>query len=228
MRRELDDGMQLPQRLARFNRHVTNPIQRMWAGWAQSFGILEHVAQHRAHRGIDLVGVQIELARGRTLREIGLEQDAVPAPRGTAVQLRINMEKIEADGTIKPAGGTLGTFLPPSGPGVRVDTYGYEGYTTNPAFDPLLAKLIVHGPDYEAAMSRAARALNEFAQGRDQTLAQLAVSWVLRDQRITSALVGASSAEQLRSNVAALSAPPLTDQEIATLDQWAVDGTGRS
>jgi deazaflavin-dependent oxidoreductase (nitroreductase family) len=42
---ELDDGMQLPQGLARFNRHVTNPIQRMWAGWAPSFGILEHVGR---------------------------------------------------------------------------------------------------------------------------------------------------------------------------------------
>ena len=37
--------MQLPQLLARFNRHVTNPIQRMWAGWAPSFGILEHVGR---------------------------------------------------------------------------------------------------------------------------------------------------------------------------------------
>jgi acetyl/propionyl-CoA carboxylase alpha subunit len=113
--------------------------------------------------GIDLVGVQIELARGRSLRDIGLQQDEVPAPRGFAVQLRINMEKIEADGTIKPSGGTLTRFAPPSGPGVRVDTFGYEGYTTNPAFDPLLAKLIVHGPDYAAAMTRAKRALNEFA-----------------------------------------------------------------
>jgi acetyl/propionyl-CoA carboxylase alpha subunit len=112
--------------------------------------------------GIDLVGVQIELARGKTLREIGLQQDDVPAPRGFAVQLRINMEKIEADGTIKPSGGTLTRFTPPSGPGVRVDTFGYEGYKTNPAFDPLLAKLIVHGPDYAAAMTRAKRALNEF------------------------------------------------------------------
>ncbi|HXC55828.1 MAG TPA: carboxyl transferase domain-containing protein [Rhizomicrobium sp.] len=112
--------------------------------------------------GIDLVGVQIELARGRSLREIGLHQDEVPPPRGTAVQLRINMEKIAADGTIKPSGGTLTRFVPPSGPGVRVDTFGYEGYKTNPAFDPLLAKLIVHGPDYGAALARARRALSEF------------------------------------------------------------------
>ncbi len=75
------------------------------------------------------------------------------------------MEKMESDGTIKPSGGTLSAFAPPAGPGVRVDTFGYEGYTTNPAFDPLLAKLIVHGPDYASAMSRASRALDEFVIG---------------------------------------------------------------
>lgn len=42
---ELDSGMQLPERLARFNRHVTNPIQRMWAGWLPPFGIVEHVGR---------------------------------------------------------------------------------------------------------------------------------------------------------------------------------------
>ncbi|MBS0469572.1 MAG: carbamoyl-phosphate synthase large subunit [Proteobacteria bacterium] len=115
--------------------------------------------------GIDLVGVQIEIARGRSLRELGLVQDEIPGPRGYAVQLRINMEKLEADGTVKPSGGTLTRFTPPSGPGVRVDTFGYEGYRTNPAFDPLLAKLIVHGPDFASAMTRAKRALDEFAIG---------------------------------------------------------------
>jgi deazaflavin-dependent oxidoreductase (nitroreductase family) len=42
---ELNGGMQLPQRLARFNRHVTNPIQRLWAGWAPPFAIIEHVGR---------------------------------------------------------------------------------------------------------------------------------------------------------------------------------------
>ena len=71
-----------------------------------------------------------------------------------------------------------------------------------------------------------ARALSEFARGRGQTLAQLALSWLLRDERITSALIGASSVVQLEDNVAALAAPPLTADEVATLEQWAVDGTG--
>ena len=72
-----------------------------------------------------------------------------------------------------------------------------------------------------------AKALDEFARGRGQTLAQLALAWLLRDQRVTSALIGASSVAQLEDNVAALAAPPLTAGEIAALEQWAVDGTGR-
>ena len=49
--------------------------------------------------GIDLVAVQIELARGKSLRDIGLKQENIPKPRGFAMQLRVNMEKIEADGS---------------------------------------------------------------------------------------------------------------------------------
>ncbi|MBV8978474.1 MAG: carbamoyl-phosphate synthase large subunit [Alphaproteobacteria bacterium] len=115
--------------------------------------------------GIDLVAVQIELARGNSLRDIGLKQENIPKPRGVAMQLRVNLESIAADGSVKPSGGTLSHFAPPSGPGVRVDTYGYEGYTTNAAFDPLLAKVIVHGPDFTHALGRARRALREFAIG---------------------------------------------------------------
>ena len=134
--------------------------------------------------GIDLVGLQIELARGKSLRDVGLTQEEVPSPRGYAVQLRINMEKIEADGTIKPSGGTLLRFAPPSGPGVRVDTFGYEGYTTNPAFDPLLAKLIVHGPDFASAMTRATRALGEFAIAGVATNAGFLHALITRDDVI--------------------------------------------
>lgn len=72
-----------------------------------------------------------------------------------------------------------------------------------------------------------ARALDEIARGRGQTLAQLALTWVLRDPRVTSALIGASSVAQLEDNVAALTAPPLTDDEIAAIEPHAVDGTGR-
>lgn len=69
------------------------------------------------------------------------------------------------------------------------------------------------------------RALNEIALGRGQTLAQLALQWVLRKGRVTSALVGASSVAQLRANVEALSFPELTDAELAAIEPHAVHGT---
>ncbi|WP_062381451.1 aldo/keto reductase [Demequina pelophila] len=69
------------------------------------------------------------------------------------------------------------------------------------------------------------RALNRIAAGRGQSLAQLALQWVLRGGRVTSALVGASSVDQLRTNVAALNVPELTAQEIAAIDPHAVHGT---
>ena len=66
-----------------------------------------------------------------------------------------------------------------------------------------------------------AKALNEIAEGRGQTLAQLALAWVLRDTRVTSALIGASSVAQLEDNVAALAAGPLTEDEIAAVEPLA-------
>ncbi|MGV1956895.1 L-glyceraldehyde 3-phosphate reductase [Agrobacterium sp. 22-214-1] len=69
-----------------------------------------------------------------------------------------------------------------------------------------------------------ARALNEIAKNRGQSLAQLAIAWVLRDQRVTSALIGASSARQVEENVAALRNPYFTAEELAEIDRYAVEG----
>ena len=114
--------------------------------------------------GIDLVKLQLQLAGGCTLTELGARQSDIPRPRGFAIQMRINMESMGADGATKPSGGTLTAFEPPSGPGLRVDSFAYAGYTTNPNFDSLLAKLIAHSPsaDFAAAVTRAYRALCEF------------------------------------------------------------------
>jgi acetyl/propionyl-CoA carboxylase alpha subunit/acetyl-CoA carboxylase carboxyltransferase component len=114
--------------------------------------------------GIDLVKLQLQLAGGSTLAELGARQANIPKPRGFAIQMRINMESMGADGIAKPAGGTLTAFEPPSGPGLRVDSFAYAGYTTNPNFDSLLAKLIAHSPsaDFAATVTRAYRALCEF------------------------------------------------------------------
>ena len=67
------------------------------------------------------------------------------------------------------------------------------------------------------------RALNEIASGRGQSLAQLALAWALRDERVTSALIGASSVAQLDDNVAALDRLGFTDDEFAEIDRHATD-----
>ncbi len=67
------------------------------------------------------------------------------------------------------------------------------------------------------------RRLNEIAAARGQKLAQLALQWALRDPRVTSAVIGASSVEQLDTNLDALAFPALTDEELAAIDQDAVD-----
>ncbi len=67
------------------------------------------------------------------------------------------------------------------------------------------------------------RALNGIAERRGQKLAQLALQWVLRDERVTSAVIGASSVEQLDTNLDALDAAPLSDEELAEIDRHAVD-----
>ena len=68
------------------------------------------------------------------------------------------------------------------------------------------------------------RALNDIAQGRGQTLAQMAVAWALRDARVTSVLIGASSVAQLEQNVTALDHLEFTADELAVIDRYAVDG----
>ncbi|HDZ56940.1 MAG TPA: ATP-grasp domain-containing protein [Pseudomonas xinjiangensis] len=123
---------------------------------------VEHTVTE-AVTGVDLAQIQLRLAAGASLAELNLEQRSIPAPRGFAVQLRVNLESMAADGSARPAGGTLTAYEPPSGPGIRVDGYGYGGYTTCPSFDSLLAKLIVHADaDYPSVLRRAYRALCEF------------------------------------------------------------------
>ncbi|QFG27278.1 hypothetical protein F7P10_24550 [Actinomadura sp. WMMB 499] len=84
------------------------------------------------------------------------------------MQVRVNLETLDAnsggtgDGAPRPRAGTLSAFVPPTGPGVRVDTYGYPGYRTSTRYDSLIAKVIARGSTFEAALARAYAALGEF------------------------------------------------------------------
>ncbi|MFN7304314.1 MAG: biotin/lipoyl-containing protein, partial [Phenylobacterium sp.] len=111
--------------------------------------------------GLDLVELQLRIADGARLVDLGLG-DGPPPPQGLAIQARVNLETMTADGGSRPSGGILTAYDPPSGPGVRVDGYGYAGYATSARYDSLLAKVIAHGRDLTAATARARRALSEF------------------------------------------------------------------
>jgi acetyl/propionyl-CoA carboxylase alpha subunit/acetyl-CoA carboxylase carboxyltransferase component len=123
---------------------------------------VEHTVTE-AVTGLDLVQTQLRLAQGATLAELGLADGALPL-RGIALQARINGEIVSSDGAVRPAAGRITRFEPPTGPGLRIDTAGHAGYRPNPAFDTLLAKLIVHSErgGFPALVARAKSALHEF------------------------------------------------------------------
>ncbi|MCV7427949.1 acetyl-CoA carboxylase family protein [Mycobacterium montefiorense] len=124
--------------------------------------------------GVDLVAAQLAIAGGASYYQLGLpsgiasDGDEVigepAARRGIAIQARVNIETLTADGAVVPAAGVLTVFSPPSGPGVRVDTFGRTGLALSARYDSLLAKVIthVHGSSLQAALRKLRTALAEF------------------------------------------------------------------
>ena len=104
----------------------------------------------------DLVKEQIRIAAGLPLQ---LQQDDIRS-EGHAIECRITAEDAEMD--FRPQTGTIERYLPPGGPGVRVDSHLYTGYSVPPHYDSLLAKLIVWAETREAAIARMQRALDEY------------------------------------------------------------------
>ena len=124
---------------------------------------VEHTVTEQV-TGVDLVQSQLRAAQGASIADLGLDDPSWLRPRGFAIQTRVNMETLTADGSVRPASGTLKAYEAPSGPGVRTDGFGYVGYQTSTAFDSLLAKVIAHSPTprFEDAVTRSLRALSEF------------------------------------------------------------------
>jgi acetyl/propionyl-CoA carboxylase alpha subunit/acetyl-CoA carboxylase carboxyltransferase component len=130
---------------------------------------VEHTVTEQV-TGLDLVALQLEVARGASLADLGLTES--PHPRGTAVQLRVNAERVDEDG-VHPDPGEVTVLELPAGPHVRVDTAAHTGYRPHPAFDALLAKIVVDAPDLATAVLRAERALRELVVAGPETGAPL-------------------------------------------------------
>jgi pyruvate carboxylase subunit A len=113
--------------------------------------------------GIDLVRTQIRVAQGEKL---GFSQEDIKQ-NGWSIEFRVNAED-PAQGFM-PAPGRIRSYHEPGGPGVRVDSGVYAGYTIPPFYDSMIAKLVVWGKDREEAVERGRRALYEYAIGGVKT-----------------------------------------------------------
>ncbi len=107
--------------------------------------------------GVDLIAEQIKIASGANLE---FHQDDIHL-NGHAIECRINAE--DPAHNFRPSPGKITGWLPPGGPGVRVDSHVYTGYEIPPFYDSLIGKLIVWGKDRNTAIKRMNRALNECA-----------------------------------------------------------------
>ena len=112
--------------------------------------------------GIDLVREQLRIAAGESL---GYGQSDIRL-RGHAIECRINAENPD---DFRPSPGRISEYHAPGGPGVRVDSALYQGYTVPPYYDSLIAKLIIYGGDREECLMRLRRALDEYAIGGIET-----------------------------------------------------------
>lgn len=119
---------------------------------------VEHPVTEQIY-GLDLVKLQLSIAAGEKLSLVQSDLQ----PRGHAIECRVNAEDPKRD--FAPEAGLVAEFVPPGGPGIRVDTHAYQGYRMPPFYDSLLAKVIAHGPDRATAIARMRRALEEFQVG---------------------------------------------------------------
>lgn len=106
--------------------------------------------------GVDIIQRMIEIAAGDKLHFV---QEEIKF-RGYAIEFRINSE--DPQNNFMPTAGTIQNYLTPGGPGVRIDSCMYEGYETPTSYDSMLGKLIVWALDWEGAVKKARRALDEY------------------------------------------------------------------
>ena len=126
--------------------------------------------------GIDIVREQVKIAAGE---ELSFKQEDVEI-RGHAIECRINAE--DASKNFAPAPGKIGSYIEPSGPGVRVDSGAEEGYEVLPLYDPMIAKLIVWDVDRAASTRRMIRALHEYKVEGIKTLIPFHITLLDTDQ----------------------------------------------
>ena len=155
--------------------------------------------------GIDIVKAQMQLAAGASLTDLGLSQDTVTLT-GAALQCRITTE--DPHNGFRPDSGTITSYRSPGGAGVRLDGSVSVGTEITPNFDSLLVKMTCRGADFQTAVQRALRALNEFKVGGVSTnlgfLRALLRESDFQNERISTSFIA--------EHIHLLEAPPESDE----------------
>ncbi|MBV8602692.1 MAG: hypothetical protein JO359_14090 [Candidatus Eremiobacteraeota bacterium] len=151
--------------------------------------------------GLDLVREQIRVACGEPL---GYGQDAIEL-RGHAIEVRVNAE--DPARHFQPVPGTLTKYVEPAGPGVRLDSAAYAGYTVTPDYDSMIAKLIVWAPTRDWARERLRRAIDEFRiEGVPTTLPVLRA--LIDEPSVVDGTYGTATLELFAARFSSESAAP--------------------
>ncbi|MEE6139451.1 carboxyl transferase domain-containing protein [Mycobacterium sp. 050128] len=181
--------------------------------------------------GVDLVAAQLAIAGGASYYQLGLPsgiasdgEEVIGEPaarRGIAIQARVNMETLTADGVVVPAAGVLTVFSPPSGPGVRVDTFGRTGLELSTRYDSLLAKVVTHvrGSSFAAALRKSRTALAEFEVEGVRTNVNF-LQELLSDSQIESGVVATSFLDAKLSELAAAALIHEHDTRVASVELY--------
>ncbi|MEY2756647.1 MAG: hypothetical protein RIR33_425 [Pseudomonadota bacterium] len=171
---------------------------------------------------VDLVQAQLRIAAGGTLADMGFSQKRFVTANGAALQARINAELTAENGEARPSAGVIQTYELPAGRGVRVDGCGYAGYSPNPRYDSLLAKVVVHTQGgFPDALAKAARALRECRIEGVDTNRDLLIALLGRDEVVTGNDYTRFVDEHLKQLLSAATQTPL----FAPADSSTRDGT---
>lgn len=181
--------------------------------------------------GVDLVAAQLAIAGGASYYQLGLPsgiasdgEEVIGEPaarRGIAIQARVNMETLTSDGGVVPAAGALTVFSPPSGPGVRVDTFGRTGLTLSTRYDSLLAKVVTHirGSSFTAALRKSRTALAEFEVEGVRTNINF-LRELLSDSQVESGLVATTFLDARLPELAAAALTHEHDTRVAAVELY--------
>jgi acetyl/propionyl-CoA carboxylase alpha subunit len=170
--------------------------------------------------GLDLVAWQIRVAAGERLPESVLGA----TPQGHAIEVRIYAE--DPHDAFRPVAGSVGAWLMPAGPGVRVDAGVGPGTPLPPEYDPLLAKLLVHADDRNAAIARLRRALDETLVGGVQTDLSF-LRWLVDESGFATGSYDTGLIEQRWAGGPPLSAAEKSLAALAALEARALAGDRR-